>query len=167
MFLDTISKHLEGYSVTLTVKKNSDGTLNILMVPRPDKEIEDKDRSPMLPLNLHGSIEHLNSTEFANEIEGAMVHTKEAVGNINLYQDALTRAADDKKNKAEKKPATTGSTTKKKEETIKKKIDKPNPAFIPEDKRNDENPDWSIEYDVNTPETITETKEVPLQKELI
>lgn len=171
MFIKTLSQYIDGYDLSITIRKNEDGTITAIMVPKLNSE---KKAQPFAPLSMTADPDYFDSIEFMNSFKPAMAVTKEKLTNIKLYTDALDKAEKKKKDEIEKKNPSSSKSSAKKDApgTVTSKTTKqvPNPEYIAPEERNEENEDYDPDtYDEETPEFITEEVEekVQIQKTLI
>jgi len=101
-----MSELIEGYTLQITIKKEGD-QLIVLMLPKLNVK-EDKVQEKIVPLNLKGTPEQLDEAFFATISEG-LRQTTELQSNLSAYQDSLASADKAGKSKDKKSTTTTGS----------------------------------------------------------
>lgn len=102
-----MSELIEGYTVQITIKKEGD-QLIVLMVPKLDVK-KDEVQNEIVPLSLKGSAEQLDDAFWATVSEG-LRQTTELQSNLSSYQDGLNKAG--KKAESTKKTSGKGTSTK-------------------------------------------------------
>ena len=105
-FFKRMSELIEGYTLQITIKKEGD-QLIVLMLPKLNVK-EDKVQEKIVPLNLKGTPEQLDEAFFATISEG-LRQTTELQSNLSAYQDSLASADKAGKSKDKKSTTTTGS----------------------------------------------------------
>ncbi len=108
-FFKRMSELIEGYTVQITIKKEGD-QLIVLMVPKLDVK-KDEVQNEIVPLSLKGSAEQLDDAFWATVSEG-LRQTTELQSNLSAYQDGLNKAG----KKVEPPKTGKGKTDKKTEE---------------------------------------------------
>ena len=104
-FFTRMSELIEGYTVQITIKKEGD-QLIVLMVPKLDVK-KDEVQNEIVPLSLKGSAEQLDDAFWATVSEGLRQIT-ELQSNLSAYQDGIDKAAKKAKSdtKSKSKPDT-------------------------------------------------------------
>ena len=156
-FFNQISELIVGYTLQLTIRKEGD-KLIVLLVPKLDVKKEDVQKE-IIPLTIQGSADQLDSAFFAAISEG-LRQTKDLQSNLHEFQASL--------NKAEKKAGTKKTTTKTKdkEEKAQEVFDKKAEDAAEKHKNNTDDglkSDESVDKKTGEIKTATEDKKNDVQ----
>ena len=110
-FFTKMSELIEGYTVQITIKKEGN-QLIVLMVPKLNIE-KDEIQNEIVPLSLKGSAEQLDDAFWATVSEG-LRQTTELQSNLSAYQDGLDKASKKAKSSTTGKGKTDKKTAEKK-----------------------------------------------------
>lgn len=96
MFWKTISEYMDGFDLNISIKKNKDD-LTIIIVPKfhPEK----KDQTAGSPIMITGTPKEFDSPGFAATLEKPLKVTREISKTLKMYEDSLTKIAEDAKEK--------------------------------------------------------------------